>query len=391
MLTRSDLIALAGIDAGTPCVLYAQLDLSPAHQIERTYVVAFDHLVREMETGLDAAALDAARREAARVRQFLVEKAPRGLGLVLYSCEPLGLFRAFYLPEAVPDEVRLERRPPVRTLLDLIDEGERVVAALVDSSHARVLVINQRQVEDYWAIQGLVPGRHRQGGWSQANFQRSRDQAVDVHLRAVCDEIRALDRREPFARLVVGGPPEPLARFQQLLPDPLRQRIAGTFSVEMFQSDPEVVQAALLVARDAERQDEEALVTDLISVARGGGRATIGLDAVLHSLALGAVQRLVVVGGLHIEGQQCRDCGRLVTVVDEHCPACGGPLEPRNDVVEEAIRTSLLTGGEVEMVHGAAAEELLAAGAGIAALLRRHLETQGPIPVSVEAGSIEGH
>jgi peptide subunit release factor 1 (eRF1) len=370
MITPRELDELVRIDGGATRVLSVQLDLSLQRQADRAYVVAFTSLARELDRGLDAAARSALEGEVERVRQFLAQEQPRGLGVAIYSCAPLNLWRVYPLPEPVPDRVTFRPRPRIRPVLDLIDQGERYVAALVDSDHARLLVIRQAEVEDFWAADELIQGRHKQGGWSQANFQRSHDDSVDAHLRAVCRELAAIDEREPFTRLVLAGPEEPLSRQVQLLPPDLRRRVAGTFPGQMFQSDAEVVRASLAAAREAERRDEQQLTAQVLDSAASGGLAAEGPDAVLFALAHGAVHQLMVADGIELAGGVCPSCGRLATAADDRCPSCGAVLSPVDDVVEEAILRTLAASGDVEIVHAPATEELLARAGGIAARLR---------------------
>jgi peptide subunit release factor 1 (eRF1) len=370
MITQAELQMLAGIDAGTALILSVQLDLSPARQIERDYIVAFDDLVHRAKATLDAEQAAALSREAKRVRTFLNSEPPAGLGLVIYSCSPIGLWRVYRLPTVVPDDINFTRYPRVGPLIDLLDEYERMVIALVDSESARVLALTQVQIEDSWSLKSLVPGHHQQGGWSQANFQRHRDHAIDEHLRSVIRELIEIDRREPFTCLIVAGPDEPRNRFLHLMPDDLRRRVAGHVPGEMFQSDAELIRASIDAARDARRNDELRLVQDLLETASNGGSAIGGRDAVLHELLKGSIEQLTVADGLHADGSICRECSRLVAIAYNRCPACGGDLAPFDDIIDEAIRRTLTSGGMVEIVHGPAADALLTESGGIAARLR---------------------
>jgi peptide subunit release factor 1 (eRF1) len=370
VITVAELRALAGIDAGDEYVLSVQLSLDPERQIERDYQVVFNDLVRHAGADRSQAEVRALEREAERIRRFLSGAPPQGLGVLIYACEPLEIWRVYALPVTVPDRVSLGRRLVLRPLLAFIDDYERYVGVLVDSEQARVLVVDQQDIVDFWSVIDQVPGRHKQGGWSQANFQRSRDDAIDVHLRAVSGELASIDVRTPFSRIVVGGPQEPLNRFLQLLPEHLRGRVVGRVPGEIFQSDAEFVRASLDVVREAERRDEQQIVEDLTDVAAAGGRAVRGLDAVLFETYNGSIYQLIVASGIHIEGGVCPVCDRLTTAADDRCPACGSAVGPLPDVVEEVVRRAIVSGCDVEIVAGPAAEELIERTGGVAARLR---------------------
>jgi hypothetical protein len=67
---------------------------------------------------------------------------------------------------------------------------------------------------------GLVHGRHKQGGSSQARFQRRREKQVDEFLDRVC--LHAREQLEPQAKLidymVYGGPRQTIMQLQKCCP-----------------------------------------------------------------------------------------------------------------------------------------------------------------------------
>ena len=362
--------ALASVDAGDDMVLSAQLDLSGDRQIERSYRVAFDDMARRYRAALARAAWPAFDREVDRVREYLAALMPAGAGLVIHSCEPLGLWHVVAVPTPIPNEIALGRFARVRSLLDFVDEHEPSAVALVDSEEARVFLLERGQVVDSWDLLSLVPGRHKQGGWSQANYQRHHDNVVDVHLRTVCDQLVELGQRQPYRRLIIGGPVEPVTRLQELLPRTLRERLAGTFEAEMFASNSETLDRASAVLKAAERESEERVVAQLREGAHDGGAAVLGFTPTLAAVAARQARTLVVASATSQQGASCPSCGGLFVGALSICPACGKVVETVGDVVDEAMRRTIVSGGDVEVTHGVAAAELLAIGAGIGALLR---------------------
>lgn len=362
--------AIYFLDAGADQVLSVQLDLSGDRQIERSYRVAFDDMARRYRATIDLVHHARFDHEVERVRGYLAETPPAGLGLIIHSCEPAGVWNVVAIPAALGDAVAFERFPRIRALLDFADEHEPSAVALVDSEEARVFLIDREQVIDSWDLLSLVPGRHKQGGWSQANFQRHHDNAVDVHLRTVCEQLAELDQRQPFRRLIVGGPVEPVSRLRELLPRAMRDRLAGTFEAEMFAAPAEVLARASAVLTAAEREAESRVVAQLREGAHDGGTAVVGFTPTLAAVASRQVRTLVAANATAGPGAACPSCDGLFSGELAVCPVCGSALDPVADVVDEAMRRTVVAGGEVEVVHGAAAAELLALGAGIGALLR---------------------
>ncbi len=357
-------------DAGADQVLSVQLDLSGDRQVERSYRVAFDDMARRYRATLAPDRHAAFDREVERVREHLAATPPPGLGLIVHASTPGGLWNVVAVPAAFADAIAFGRYPRVRALLDFADEHEPSAVALVDSEEARVFLIDREQVIDSWDLLSLVPGRHKQGGWSQANFQRHHDNAVDVHLRTVCEQLVELDQRRPFRRLIVGGPVEPVSRLRELLPRPMRDRLAGTFEAEMFAAPPEVLARASAVLTAAEREAESSVVETLREGAHDGGISVLGFTPTLAAVGSRQVRTLVCASATAGPGAACPTCDGLFNGELAVCPICESALEPVADVVDEAMRRTVVAGGEVEIVHGDAAAELQAIGAGIGALLR---------------------
>lgn len=358
------------LDAGEDRVLSVQLDLSGDRQIERSYRVAFDDMARRERSTIDAARHPAFDREVERVREFLSATPPTGLGLIVHACEPADVWSVVSVADPLGDTIAFDRYPRVRALLDHADEHQTSAVALVDSEEARVFLIDRQQVIDSWDLLSLVPGRHKQGGWSQSNFQRHHDNVVDVHLRAVCDQLAELHQRRPFHRLVVGGPVEPVSRLRDLLPRAMRDRLAGTFEAEMFAAPAEVLSRASGVLAIGERADEARVVDQLREGAHEGGPAVLGFASTLAAVASRQVRTLVVADATAGPGAGCPTCDGLFHGELTLCPVCGNALDPVGDVVDEAMRRTVVAGGVVEIVHGDAAADLLGIGAGMGALLR---------------------
>src|SRR5579885_3495717 len=223
MITQEQLRHLADCDGGPYPVLSLYLSLDPARQVRRGYRVVFTDLVKQMEGGLDEATREGLRREVARVERYLDATPPRGKGLALFSCAPHGLWQVYPLPVPVADALHLGRTPYIRPLLDVLDEYERYAVALVDKEKARLFTVYLGEIEEHDQVYDVVPGKHDQGGWSQANYQRHHEAHVYWHLKRVAAELSVLLRRRPFDRLVLAGPEEATSELQRLLPRSLRR------------------------------------------------------------------------------------------------------------------------------------------------------------------------
>lgn len=352
-------------------VLSVYLNTTPERQVRRAFRTAFRDLVQQVEARVaqDEARRKALQREVDRVLRFLETYQPHGRGLVIFSCQPEGFWQVYQLPRPVLDAVVFDTSPYVRPLLDILDEYERFAVALVDKERARLFSIYLGQVEERTDFSDLIPPKHKQGGWSQANFQRHHEAHVTWHLKHVAEHLADLARRRQFDRLILAGPEEPVTELERLLPAPLRARLAGRLTLELFATPHQVLEQSLPLIEQIERQGEQRLVSDLLDTARAGGRAVLGIERVLDMLQQGRVWRLVVAEGFRAQGSACPNCGLLSVPAQETCPACGHTMQAEPEMVERLEELALQQDAQVETVRGPAATMLQAAG-GIGAFIR---------------------
>ncbi len=370
MIGSQQLHTLLTFSAEQDGVLSVYLNLEPSRHIRRSYRVVFADLAKQLREHLDEAGRDRLEREVERIEQHLEAEPPRGKSLVAFSCTPRGFWQVYHLPVPVADGLYFGPTPYLRPLLDVLDEHERYAVALVDKEKARLFTVYLGEIEEERDLADFVPGKHDQGGWSQANYQRHHEAHVHWHLKRVAEALAALHRRQPFDRLVLAGPEEATSELRRLLPRTLVARLVGVFRAEIFASEAEILRQTQEIERQVERAAEEQLVVDLLEQAAPWGRATCGVAPTLDAIWQGRVHKLIVADGAQLPGSECPWCGWLEPGGSARCPLCDTVMEPVSDVIERAIERTLAEGGTVETVHGPAAARLGQAAGGLAALLR---------------------
>jgi peptide chain release factor subunit 1 len=277
------------------------------------------------------------------------------------------------LPVAVPDRLSFESHPLITPLLSLLDDLERYVVALVDKESARLLTVFESRIESVEAFSDDVPGKHDQGGPAQARLQRHHDDHVLQHVKRVVQRLSEGLRQREFDRLILAGPEEATARVRERLPHELARRLVGTVPAEMFATDADILQKTLEIEQRAERESEEGLATTVIDAAKSNGPGACGITATLEAVWLRQVLRLVLADGLTAAGSECPVDGRLYPDPPGPCPMCGAETLPVGDIVDRAAQLTLEQDGEVEIVHGEAAQRLRDACDGMGAALRFRL------------------
>ena len=361
---------LASFDSRGACVLSAYLNLAPQHQVQRTYQTVFKDLTHELRERLDEPRCAALEAEGARVGEWLDRYPPVGLGLAIFACTPAGLSETFNLHVPVRNRLVFEATPYVGPLLDLLDEYERYAVALVDKEKARFFSVFLGEIEEHDDFKDFVPGKHDQGGVSQANFQRHHEAHVFRHLKRTADYLANAYRQRPFDRLILAGPEEATSELRRMLPRALASRVVALIPAETFAGTQEILERTLEIERQVERTAEDRMLSELVDTAAAGGLATVGVDRTLEALFLGEVRTLVIADGARSEGSECPNCGRLTAGAPGACPACGNRMAPVGDLFERAIERTLGMSGSVEFVHGEPAQRLLEAGGGMGAFLR---------------------
>jgi peptide subunit release factor 1 (eRF1) len=310
------------------------------------------------------------RADLERIRRYLLSREPPFKGaraLAVFCSGRDDLFEVVQIAHPVEGRVVIERCPYVEPLVHAV--RRRWCVALVTRRDARVLTGAPEQLQQRLRIEENVHGQHDQGGWSQANYQRSVEQDVDNHLRRVADELHRRWRREPCDCLALGGPHEVVARFEALLGDDLRSRlVARRVEVDVGAATDDQIRAAIAaLVEDSERQREREALDQLAAGLGRGGRAAGGPEETLPALAQRRVQTLLLENGADRPGGRCPTCGLLSLEPTGRCPADGTELEEVEHLREAAVELALTQDAEVIVVQR---YPDLGPHQGIAALLR---------------------
>jgi len=335
-------------------------------------ISAFDslaHQARDAAGRMGEDAADSVDAELDRVREWL-RTLERGdtRGAVVVACSATGLFEIITVPYPVADAAAVGVRPRLVELTQVADRAVEHVVVLVDRHRARL----------FSAVLGvLVPlgdlvepplRRHDQGGWSAANLQRHADEVARRHLARTAVAVQAELRSRPYAALLVGGPEEDVAVFEDELSEPARALIAGHLAVRLDAGVEEIAGVVTATATMLEEHREAQAAAQLRSAA-GERRGVVGLEATLDAVNDGRCSRVVATvappSAPRVAGWRCPACGTLA-VAERQC-RCGAVRKPEEDVVDALVAAALRRGCGVSWVSDPA---LLDDAGGVGALLR---------------------
>ena len=336
------------------------------------YEVRLDDLLRrarEQAAGMGREAARSVEGDAVQMSSFVRDRFDRGRtrGLALFSASGAGLWEEVPVPRPVRDRVVVGPHPDLLQLEMLLETYESFCTVLVDSARARIFLAELGSIEEQSDLLDDVPGRHDQGGWSQARFQRHIDEHRQRHLKRTAEVLFRFHKRRKFDHLVLGGSEEVVAEFERDLHDYLRRLVRARFGLPITASAAEVLARSLEIEEQMERDRVQASLRRLQAEAAAGRAAVTGLASTLRALGEGRVDTLLVRFDLSAPGFECPACGRLAASGGT-CRGCeAARVRPVDDVVEAAVAQGVRQGCRVETVT---VDDLLREAGGIGAVLR---------------------
>ena len=350
---------LAGFRARKGCAISMFLNLDPS----------FASTAPEVATKINSLLDEAEKREAAR-RDRLTHEEREGLkadfqrirrffeadfnrdgaqGFALFCAGLDGVWRTLPLPEPVRDSVGVGPTFSLAPLAPLVGRGDGAIVAVVGRERGELFRLRAGRLEEVVDRTEEEPGRHDQGGWSQARYQRHIENLVFKHLRGVAEELEALERRTA-ADVVVVSSEETRAEFARLLSKEVESAIVGWTQAEAHAGPPELLAVVKPVLEQARARREREKLERWREETGRGGRAAAGWGATLESASDGRVETLLFQEDAHRPAWECPKCGRASAEPGE-CPLDGTRLEGRDDGLDLALQRTLTHGGSAWAVR----------------------------------------
>jgi hypothetical protein len=341
-ITRSRLRRLADVHPERGRVLSVFLNLDPSElPTPAARSSAITSIMTEAAKRVDGAdelehdERTALKADVDRVREVLDGDvaADGARAVAVFACQPEALLEVIPLRHPLDSRVVLDRTPYVEPLVDA-GAAERWCVLLANRRMARLFTGDGDTLEETDRIEDDVHRQHDQGGWSQANYQRSVDKERDDHLQRTVDAAFSLYKRRGFDRLLVGAPEELVNDLESRLHSYLRDRLVGRINCDIENSTVDQVRvcAEEPITAYARKCEREALDRLAEGVGRGE-RGVAGLPRVLDALNEARVESLLIERGFSVSGFQDEQ-GLL------YAAALPG-AHPVDDVVEKAIEKAI--------------------------------------------------
>src|SRR3954469_1062127 len=164
-----------------------------------------------------------------RIRRYFVEDFTRNgtRGVAVFASSLDDFWSTHPLAEPVPDGVKVGRELYLAPLVPLVGRGEGVLVCVVGRERGQLLSLRGGRLEEGSEQFDEQHGRHNQGGWSQANYQRHIENLVADHLRSVADELDRRVRRARSQKVILVATDETRAEFEAMLSPDVHAAVIG--------------------------------------------------------------------------------------------------------------------------------------------------------------------
>jgi hypothetical protein len=308
---------------------------------------------------IKAAGGDPAPADTEAIAAAITPNAKDWLGrtIAIFACAELDLLEVISLPGPAADRAVVAAKPYIRPFLASVQRHPPYQVAVIDSKHAWLLGVAGDEIDTQAERTGGEVPSTRFAGWYGLEAYRIEQRIMELSKKHFRDTISVLaELTSP--PLVLGGHETQITQFIQMLPPPVRQRVAGTFSLDLQTATPARVRelSAPVIAGWADA-GEAQLVNDLLAEPPGT-TVTTNLERCLAAVRSRAVSQLVLADDQTVPGLACDDCGALglglaAGQAPGDCQDQAASYRPVPDVLDELTSQALDGGSEVTAVREA--------------------------------------
>jgi hypothetical protein len=352
---------------GLPVVsLYGRIDPGASPREVHTRMMSLLDQVRPLakDQTLEHQSRLSVRADIERIKAAVDSNRWTPGAVAIFSCSGRGLYEEIPLPRRVREQVIVDATPFARPLAAVLSEYHRACVLVINKSSARFWEVDQDEMREVTKFSDPVLRKpDYAANLAEDRVRNKEEELVKKHFRRAVKVLEDLQQTDGYDIVIIGGHEYEVPEFIQILPNDLRSRLAGTFSVDPATAPlAEIRNSASSILERYEREEELRLVSEVFEKAAMGRPAALGLESCLQAAPVAAIKTLLVLQGAIAPGVVCDESGWLAASGDI-CPVCGNPTRRTPDVIDELVAIVIDDGGSVRHVEADAklSEYLVAA------------------------------
>jgi peptide chain release factor subunit 1 len=352
-LTWNRLRELAAFRSDGGCAISLYLNLDPAlSPTAKDVDTRLSSMLADAEKRIEArrdqlthAEREGLKRDLARIRAYFDGEFSRegAQGFAVFAAGD-DYWATLALAYSVPDAVQLGREFHLAPLAPLVGRGDGAIVAVVGRERGEIFRLRAGRLEEVVDRTEEQPGKHDQGGWSQARYQRHIEKLVGEHLRGVAQELDREVRQLHTPKVVLVGAEETRSEFLETLPHDAKAAVVGAAEAEAHAAEPELLELVQPLLDRAHANDEAAVLERWREEVAKNARGTAGWKDTLDAASDARVELLLYQERADQPAHQCPKCGRAALDGGE-CPLDGTPMEKRESGFDLAVHQTAQHGG----------------------------------------------
>jgi peptide chain release factor subunit 1 len=372
-VTWSTLRQLAGFRAENGCATSLYLNLDP-HEVPtagdaQTRMNALLSTAEKTDRrDLTHEQRGALKADFERIARWFDDEFDRdgAQGVAVFAAGLDNFWSTLALPEPVPDRFKVGHELFLAPLVPVVARADGTIVAAVGREQGHLYRLEAGRLQELGDYSDDTPGRHDQGGWSQARYQRHIEKLVQDHVKEVAEVLDRDRRRLHVPKIVLVCSEEMRSELLDALSTDAREAVVGWAPAEAHAGPAQLLQAVTPVLEQAEAKDEAEVLARWREDAARATRAASGWEQTLEAASDGRVEVLLFQDGVDHAAFRCPACGRA-SAAGGSCPLDGTSLERTDAGLDLAVHQTLAHGGEVWAIRH---QPDLAPVEGIGALLR---------------------
>ena len=340
---------------GLPVVsLYGRIDPGASPREVHTRMMSLLDQVRPLakDQTLEHQSRLSVRADIERIKEAVdSNRWPPG-AVAIFSCSGRDLYEEVPLPRRVREQVIVDATPFARPMLAVLSEYHRACVLVINKASARVWEIDQGEMREVTKFKDPVLRKpDYAANLAEDRVRNKEEELVKKHYRRAVKVLEDLHQTDGCDIVIIGGHEYEVPEFIQILPNELRNRVAGTFSVDPTTAPlAEIRSSASSILERYEREEDLRLVSEVFEKAAMGQPAALGLESCLQAAPVAAIKTLLVLQGAVAPGVVC-DESRWLAASGDICPVCGNPTRRTLDVIDELVAVVIDEGGSARHVE----------------------------------------